>query len=126
MTNRLDVTPEVVLARFGAHPAPESRPAVRALLDELTASESGCQGDASTEAMRLCCIHLFAAGEPADGLVVGRAKTAGMDADASIDVQLLCGAGVEATRAFLRAEASGEAPAAPRREALACFLPEAP
>jgi hypothetical protein len=35
------------------------------------------------------------------GALIGEAKTASMDADCSIDIQLLCGAGLDETKALL-------------------------
>ncbi len=149
MTTRLDACRHSRAFRRPPRPGaprPESLPALRVLLAELTAAEAPCQGDANTEAMRLRCVHLFCAADPQDLLAVWRAKAASMDDDASIEVQLLCSAGREATRAYLAAEGWGDALAALRRfeeavtlgdlddfdavrwaeEALAYFLSETP
>jgi hypothetical protein len=58
-------------------------------------------GAGNTELMKLCCVQLFSAGLLQDVLLIWRAKVASMDADASIDVHLLCGAGLNETKAFL-------------------------
>jgi hypothetical protein len=65
--------------------------------------------------MRLCCFLLFRAGLLKDVPRIWRAKTSSMDADASIDLQLLCGAGLEETKRYLRELGSDEAEAASRR-----------
>lgn len=48
------------------------------------------------------CVLLFAAGDPRDALVIWTAKMSSFDVACSIDIQLLCGAGLERTKAFLR------------------------
>jgi hypothetical protein len=44
---------------------------------------------------------LFSAGNPDDALLIYKAKTSSFDADCYIDIQLVCGAGLEPTKAFL-------------------------
>jgi hypothetical protein len=85
---------------------------VRALLAAESAKEARAQGKGDTELMRLCCAQLFRAGLPEDALCIWAAKSASMDANSSIDVQLLCGAGLEPTRAFLARQRSRGARAA--------------
>jgi hypothetical protein len=55
----------------------------------------------ATEAMKLCCVQLFNHGSLADVPLIRQAKESSWDAHFSINVQLLCGAGVTATKAFL-------------------------
>ncbi len=80
-------------------------------MDE-TALESRRQGAGNTELMKLCCVQLFSAGLPEDVLLIWNAKTASMDADGSIDVRLLCGAGLNETKAYLEESMEGAAQAA--------------
>ena len=96
------------LARFGLHPTAEALVEVRALLEEQTSRERRSQGEGDTELMRLFCVQLFNAGRVEDSLLVWSAKTASMDANASIDLRLLCGAGLAETKEFL-AQQSGSA-----------------
>ncbi len=100
------------LQRFGLHPAGADLDQIRNLLAARTASERQRQGDGDTELMKLCCVQLFNAGSLADVLLIWEAKEASFDASCSIDVQLLCGAGLQETIAYLAAEGSPAASAA--------------
>ena len=109
------LTEEECLRRFGVNPAPEQLEEIRAVLDAETQRERQGQGGGDTQVMRLCCFLLFRAGLLEDVPRIWRAKTSSMDADASIDLQLLCGAGLEETKRYLRELGSDEAEAASRR-----------
>jgi len=74
------------------------------------ARERRHQGDGDTELMKLCCVQLFNGGFLTDALLIWHAKESSWDAHCSIDVQLLCGAGLEETAAYLTAD--GTPPAA--------------
>lgn len=100
------------LRRYGLRPSGRELDAVRALLDVEAGKERRAQGDGDTELMKLCCVQLFNAGEVGDALAIWRAKTSSWDAHCSIDVQLLSGAGLAETKAFLSAQHSEEARAA--------------
>ena len=109
------LTEEECLRRFGTSPAHEQLEEIRAVLDAETQRERQAQGRGDTQIMRLCCFLLFRAGLLEDVPRIWRAKTSSMDADASIDLQLLCGAGLERTKKYLRELGSDEAEAASRR-----------
>jgi hypothetical protein len=109
------LTEEECLSRFGSSPAPEQLEDVRAVLDDETQQERQGQGGGDTQVMRLCCFLLFRTGLLEDVPRIWRAKTSSMDADASIDLQLLCGAGLERAKRYLRELGSDEAEAALRR-----------
>lgn len=64
--------------------------------------DAGGAGD--TDLMKLCCVQLFNVGNLSDTLTIWVAKSSSLDAHCSIDVQLLCGAGLAETKAFLAAE----------------------
>jgi hypothetical protein len=100
------------LLRYGLRPGGRELAAVRALLEVEAGKERRAQGDGDTELMKLCCVQPFNAGAVGDALAIWRAKTASWDAHCSIDVQLLCGAGLAETKAFLSAQRSEEARAA--------------
>lgn len=102
------------LHRYGLHPRGESLDEVRELLSLQAANERVAQGRGDVALMKLCCVQLFNAGELGDVVFIWRAKTASMDADCSIDVQLLCGAGLVETKAFLASQPMPEAEAALR------------
>lgn len=107
------------IRRFGLHPAGPSLDEVRELLSVQTQLERRTQGEGDTELMKLCCVQLFNAGVLDDVLLIWCAKTAGMDSDFSIDIQLLCGRGLAGTKAYLSAQHAPEAKAALQR-LLAC------
>ncbi|MGC4880689.1 hypothetical protein ACLQ26_30980 [Micromonospora sp. DT43] len=92
------------LRRYGLRPSPADLPQIRQVL--LAEAD---QQDQDTELMKLCCLQLFNAGHLSDVLVIWRAKESSFDAHCSIDVQLLCGAGLAATKAHLEADGSPDA-----------------
>ncbi|MET8362763.1 hypothetical protein AB0J68_14470 [Micromonospora sp. NPDC049580] len=92
------------LRRYGLRPSSADLPQIREIL--LTEAD---QQDQDTELMKLCCLQLFNAGQLSDVLVIWQAKEASFDAHCSIDVQLLCGAGLAATKAHLEADGSPDA-----------------
>jgi hypothetical protein len=96
------MTEDEALCRFTLHPAPEQLPELRALLRAETSKERASQGRGDTELMKLLCVCLFHEGSLEDTLLVFDAKSASMDANASIDIQLLCGRGLAETKAYLR------------------------
>jgi hypothetical protein len=50
--------------------------------------------------MKLCCVQLFNAGFLADVILICQAKESSWDAHCSIEIQLLCGAGLQETIAY--------------------------
>ena len=98
---------EAVLARFGLPARPEDRDAIIAALNEQIALEADETGDQFL--MRLLCAQLFSLGHVEDSLSVWRAKSCNFDTHCGIDVQFVCGAGLEPTKAFLRRDGSDAA-----------------
>ncbi len=103
------------LSRFGLRPGQDQLAEVRETLAKETAAETQHQGSSDTDLMKLCCVQIFNVGTPSDALLVWRAKTASMDADGSIDIQLLCGQGLEPTKAYLAGLGTEESKAALKR-----------
>ena len=62
--------------------------------------------------MALLCVYLFAHQSLEDCLLIWSAKTSSMDANGSIDIQLLCGTGLEKTKNYLEGYKSTAASAA--------------
>jgi hypothetical protein len=92
------MTDTEALARFGLPADIADRDAIRAaFMAELARSEI------DHELILCLAVQLFSIGDVADSLLIWQAKRRNMDLGWSIDVQLLCGAGVEATRSFLSA-----------------------
>jgi hypothetical protein len=94
-----------LLARFGLVPAAADLPEVRRLIRSALSDRDRD----SNEPLKLLCIQLFSAGLPSDALLIYKAKMSSFDAACYIDIQLVCGAGLEATRAFLRESSEPEA-----------------
>ena len=103
------------LQRYGLHPAGTDLDDVRELLAAHTRREKRSQGDGDTELMKLCCVQLFNTAALEDVLLIWQAKSAGMDADCSIDIQLLCGSGLARTKAYLSSRSLPTAEAALER-----------
>src|SRR5262245_28616109 len=100
------------LERFGLKPDPSNLTVIRELLVSETQAESQQQGAGDTELMKLCCVQLFSQGDLQDALLIWRAKNASMDAACAVDIQLLCGAGLSATKEYLAGSTDQSAAAA--------------
>jgi hypothetical protein len=99
------------LRRFGLIPTDEQLPEIRNLL--AGESEAERKGESREEDLALlCCVQLFARGLVEDVLRIWDAKSAGMDLGSAIDIQLLCGPGLEATKRFLHSQPGTAARAA--------------
>jgi hypothetical protein len=106
---------EESLRRYGLRPATVHLGDIRALLTEHTERERRTQGEGDTELMKLCCVQLFNSGDIDDALLVWSAKGASFDAACSIDIELMLGHGLDATKDYLSAHpAPGAAPALDR------------
>jgi hypothetical protein len=104
---------EESLRRYGLVPSDEVLPIIRDLLArEVELERSG--GDREEDLAFLCCVQLFSRGLLDDALRIWTAKSASMDLGCSIDVQLLCGAGLPATKHFLASHREAAAAAALR------------
>ncbi|MEV7289521.1 hypothetical protein AB0O01_34075 [Streptomyces sp. NPDC093252] len=103
------------LLRHGLRPDERGLDEVRTLLREHIGLERRSQGDGDTILMKLCCVQLFQAARLDDVLLIWSAKMASWDAGCSIDIQLLCGAGLERTKAYLAGQSSPESEAALKR-----------
>ncbi|MFF5083762.1 hypothetical protein ACFY36_42500 [Actinoplanes sp. NPDC000266] len=91
------------LRRFGLRPSDGDLEEIR---DILRAEAELLQDDQDTELMKLSCVQLFNTGRLDDVLVIWQAKESSWDAHCALDVQLLCGAGLDATKAHLAADGS--------------------
>jgi hypothetical protein len=99
------------LQRFGLVPRDEDLPHIRALLaQEAEAERQGADYERDEDLALLCCVQLFSRGLLEDALRIWDAKRSGMDLGCYLDVQFLCGAGLEATKRFLASQ-PGEAAA---------------
>jgi len=94
-----------LLRRFGLVPAAVDLPEIRRLIQSVIADD---ERD-SNEPLKTLCIQLFSAGIPSDALLIYKAKESSFDAACYIDIQLVCGAGLEPTKGFLRESSEPEA-----------------
>ncbi len=96
-----------VLEQFGLVPKPDELPTIRRLLAEET--EQTRKHNGNVPLLRLFCIQLFAHGKVDDIFLIWRAKRSNFDAGCGIEVELLCGAGMDATKGYLSKQESQEA-----------------
>ncbi|GAA3037483.1 hypothetical protein GCM10020229_81060 [Kitasatospora albolonga] len=89
--------------RYGLRPVGADLDEIRSVLREHTRLERQSQGYGDTELMKLCCVQLFNSGGIDDVLLVWSAKRASFDAGCSIDIELLLGHGLDATKEYLSA-----------------------
>ncbi|WP_406698478.1 hypothetical protein V5E97_06315 [Singulisphaera sp. Ch08] len=97
---------EAALARFGLPARLSDRPEIiRTLEEEMRLDNDLC----NESLMRLLCVQLFSLGMVEDSLRIWQAKSHNFDAFCGIDVQILCGAGLEQTKGFLSGSSDEEA-----------------
>jgi hypothetical protein len=102
------MTSEEALEEFGLPASFHRRDELRQLLSEEIEREK--HGEAGEEMLRTLCLLLFSLGVVEDSLLIWEAKQSSFDAGCGLDIQFLCGAGLEATKIYL---ARSEIPAAP-------------
>ena len=89
-------------------PANASLPDIRQVLANEADNERN--GDPREDDLALlCCVRLFSRGQLEDVLRIWAAKRSGFDLGCSLDVQFLCGAGLEETKRFLEIQTFREA-----------------
>jgi hypothetical protein len=88
-----------ILQKFGLPASPTHRDEIRRLLaQEIERERNGGSGE---EMLRILCLQLFSLGAAEDSLLIWDAKQSSFDAGCSLDVQFLCGPGLDATRQYL-------------------------
>jgi hypothetical protein len=101
------MTEDEALKRFGLVPKAADIPAVRQILAAQIEAAENEEDDSGL--MKLCCIQLFSAGDVLDSMLIWSAKRSSFDNGINIDVQLLCGAGLDSTKTHLAHSNSPEA-----------------
>lgn len=99
---------EQSLSLFGLVPEDKSLPEIRTMLEKEAELERTGQQREDDLAL-LCCVQLFSRGNLEDVLRIWGAKRSGFDLGCYLDVQFLCGAGLEKTKTFLISQQSKEA-----------------
>jgi hypothetical protein len=102
------ITIDESLRRYGLIPDDESLSDIRKMLAEEAANERAGRPREEDLAL-LCCVQLFSRGLLEDVLRIWEAKNSGMDLACYLDVEFLCGAGLEVTKQFLSEQRSQEA-----------------
>lgn len=94
-----------LLQVYGLEPDKRDRESIRLLLrQEMENREAE-----DNEVLKLLCIMLFAVGNVEDTELIWQAKRKNQDTGSYMDVQLLCGAGVEETTAYLEKKGGEQA-----------------
>ena len=89
------------LQKFGLPASSQHRDEIRKLLVEETIREQ--QGESGEEMLRVLCVQLFSLAVVEDSLLIWAAKNSSFDAGCGLDLQFLCGAGLEKTKEYLAA-----------------------
>tara|TARA_R110002072_G_scaffold218395_1_gene376191 strand:- start:913 stop:1440 length:528 start_codon:yes stop_codon:yes gene_type:complete len=96
------------LERFGLQPSAGELGEIRRLLIvEVEREDNSEEGD--DDLIKLLCVQLFNAGNLQDTLLIWQAKTSSFDNSIGVEVQLLCGNGLWATKEYLKALEDPEA-----------------
>lgn len=96
---------EAQLEKYTLNPNPKFAEEIREIIHQEIADENR----EDNEILKLSCAQLFAIGQVEDSLLIWRAKQSDFDAACYLDIQLLCGAGLEQTKAFLSNQDTPEA-----------------
>ncbi len=91
------------LRRYGMQPSARDLEEIRSI---LRAQTQLMQDEQDTDLMKLCCVQLFNSGQLDDVLTIWDAKESSWDAHCALDVHLLCGAGLDATKTHLANDGS--------------------
>jgi len=93
------MTSSEALQKFGLPASLHHRAEIRQLLAQEIEREK--REESGEEMLRTLSVQLFSLGVAEDALLIWDAKQASFNAGCGLDVQLLCGAGLPATRVFL-------------------------
>jgi hypothetical protein len=96
------------LNKYGLIPDDNSLPEIRKILAQETELERAGKERGDDLAL-ICCVQLFSRGFLEDVLLIWETKSSGFDLRCYLDVELLCGAGLEKTKQFLSSQTSQEA-----------------
>lgn len=111
------MTSSEALQRFGLPASPQHHQEIRrCLVQEIERERTGTGGE---ELLKTLCAQLFSLGVVEDALLIWEAKQSSFDAGCSLEIQLLCGAGLPATKEFL-ARSTAPTAAAALRELTEC------
>jgi hypothetical protein len=98
------MTSDEAIQQFGLPAQLEHREAIVRLLAQEVERE--LQETGNHESLRTFCAQLFSIGRVEDSLPIWSAKSCNFDTMCGLDVQFLCGAGLENTKEFLTASSA--------------------
>ena len=90
----------VIIEKYGLCPSLTHHAEIRQLLEIEIKEHDDSEG--CGEYLRVLCFMLFFIGKVEDSVLIWKAKMLNMDTGCMIDVGLLCGAGFEQTRTFIK------------------------
>ena len=102
----IGMTDDDALREFGLPADSRHRSSIMAAIHREVAPEREEEGD--QELIKCLVVQLFSIGALEDSLEIWKVKQSGFDLSISIDVQLMCGAGIDATKQYLENHASAE------------------
>ena len=94
------MTDEEAIKQFGLPSPAEHRNAIRSAFEAEMVKEASEEGD--QELIKCLAILLFSIGNVEDSMLIWQAKSESFDLMCGLDVQFLCGAGIEETRTHFR------------------------
>jgi hypothetical protein len=104
------MTSDEALQKFGLPSSTHHRDELRLLLAEEIERER--RSESGEEVLRTLCSQLFSLGVVEDALLIWEAKESSFDAHCGLDVQFLCGAGLDVTKDYLAKSKAESASAA--------------
>lgn len=112
--DRYERDAEEHLAAYGLRVGADQVPTIREVLARETRHEADTYAGlgtvpGNTALMRICAVQLWHAGAVEDALLIHRARRTSMDATGALDGELMLGAGVARTRAYLATLGTEEA-----------------
>lgn len=93
------MTEHDAISCFGLPSSREYREAILAAIEDEMIREQDEEGDQAL--LKCLCIQLFSIGMAEDSLAVWRVKFQNFDLMCGVNIQLLCGAGLQPTRSYL-------------------------
>lgn len=93
------MTDDDAIRQYGLPSFAEHRPAILTALEAQLKLEENEEGD--HDLIKCLVVQLLSIGNVEDSLIIWRAKSTNFDLMCGLDVQFICGAGIEQTRNYL-------------------------
>ena len=92
---------EELLEGFGLPPKPSDINQVRRILSAAMDERQREPDCGNVDVLKLCCVQLFSQGDVSDSLLIWKCKRLSEEVGFAVDIQLLCGAGIDKTKEYL-------------------------